>query len=213
MVRHVRSSLFAASRQTIAAFAFPHPRVRGGHGNMIPVTVTRRSFIVLAAALSLAVGCGRESAAPSETEQKKDEPPPVPFQQRPPLPETLPKKPDKEPDHVWVQHILISFAGRLPKETRTKEEARELAIEVLARARGGENFDQLVMRYTQDQRPGKYWLANKGVQPDKSKQEFVRDKINPALSIGFSLSPGNIDLVNFDPDTNNAGYDIVKRLQ
>ena len=47
----------------------------------------------------------------------------------------------KEPAHITVQHVLISFKGSIPKDTvtRTMEEAEKLANEIFERAkkRGG----------------------------------------------------------------------------
>jgi hypothetical protein len=56
--------------------------------------------------------------------------------------------PAEQPAHVIVQHILIAFEGTLPGKniTRTKEAARALAAEVLAKAQKGEDFDALADR-------------------------------------------------------------------
>jgi parvulin-like peptidyl-prolyl cis-trans isomerase-like protein len=170
----------------------------------------RRRWTLAATLLVFAAGCGRP--APPPEPKKEEAKPEIPFVERPPLPGSVQQKPDKEPDHILVQHILISYAGKLPKETRTKEERKKTADEVYKRARAGENFDALVMNYTQDQYPGKYRIANRGITPDKNRTEngpeFPRDKFNPSLSVGFEMSPGNIVFVNGD-----GGYDIVKRLE
>ena len=49
-----------------------------------------------------------------------------------------------EPKFIEVQHILISFQGRGTKATRSQADAQLLAIEVLAKAQCGEDFDALV---------------------------------------------------------------------
>jgi parvulin-like peptidyl-prolyl isomerase len=59
------------------------------------------------------------------------------------------------PDGAWLrgQHVLIRFTGVLrapPGFTRTKEEARKRAIEVIARATAGESFDDLVQEFTDE---------------------------------------------------------------
>ncbi|MGH7150268.1 MAG: peptidylprolyl isomerase, partial [Planctomycetota bacterium] len=46
--------------------------------------------------------------------------------------------------------------------TRTKEEAKALAYEVLEKARKGEDFDGLVKKYTDDSHPGIYGITNTG---------------------------------------------------
>ena len=55
-----------------------------------------------------------------------------------------------EPDHIQVQHVLIGFKGSVPGRpiTRTQEEAKALAYDILARAQKGEAFDSLVVKYT-----------------------------------------------------------------
>ena len=74
-------------------------------------------------------------------------------------------EPPAEAEHVVVQHILIGFRGSVRGKTvlRSREEAQELAGKILARAREGESFDELVRLYTDDQPPGIYEMANTGV--------------------------------------------------
>ena len=45
--------------------------------------------------------------------------------------------PEREPDHIQVQHILIGFTGSVPGKPirRTKEEAKTLAYDLLEQAR------------------------------------------------------------------------------
>src|SRR5262245_66077390 len=56
------------------------------------------------------------------------------------------------PDRIVVQHLLVSFAGKLPGKNvqRTEAQARALAQQLLERARAGESFDDLVRKYTDD---------------------------------------------------------------
>lgn len=111
-----------------------------------------RTAWILAASLAL-TGCagGKKSSdtAPDTTVQTA--PPATSSTAAPPggtmpdvttgaAPGTLPVKPDPTPAHITVQHILIGFAGSVPGKgiTRTQDEAKKLAYEVLARARKGE---------------------------------------------------------------------------
>src|SRR5881628_3682843 len=86
-----------------------------------------------------------------------------------PAPAPSPGKSEKgaEPDHVVVQHVLIGFQGSVPGKniTRSKDEAKKLADEILQRARKGEDFDALVKQYTDDAPPGRYGMSNTGVAP------------------------------------------------
>ncbi len=122
----------------------------------------------------------------------------------------------KEPDHVTVQHILISFQGSIPKPsvTRTRSQAEALALEILDRAKKGEDFDALVKEYTDDQYPGIYKMANIGIAPDQIQQEYSRNRMVKAFGdVGFSLPVGGIGLAEFDPETSKYGWHIIKRLE
>lgn len=125
---------------------------------------------------------------------------------------TMPVKPAVEPQHVQVQHILVAFAGSGTRATRTKEEAKKLAYEVLEKARGGADFDSLVKQYTDDSPPGIYGMSGKGVAPGQG--EYPRDQMVPAFgNVGFAISPGNIGMADFDPQTSPYGWHIIKRLK
>jgi len=125
-----------------------------------------------------------------------------------------PKSPVAEPEHVVVQHILVGFAGSVPgtKITRTTEEARTLAEELLARARKGEDFDSLVKQYTADSAPGIYGLANTGVQPGTAESSRGR-MVKGFGDTSFSLAVGEVGMAAYDPKTSPYGWHIVKRLK
>ena len=117
------------------------------------------------------------------------------------------------PAHLSVQHILISFAGTGTKATRTQEEAKTLAADVLAQAKGGADFDKLVAQYTDDSAPGIYNMANIGVTADQAQQEVSRDQMIPAFgNIAFDLQVGEIGFAEFDATTSPYGWHIIKRL-
>jgi parvulin-like peptidyl-prolyl isomerase len=127
---------------------------------------------------------------------------------------TTPVKPEVLPTHVQVQHILIGFSGSVPGKniSRTKDEAKTLAYQILDRARKGENFDELVRQYTDDSPPGIYGMSGIGVAPQAG--EFPRDRMVPAFgNVGFSISPGNIGIADFDPQASPFGWHIIKRLK
>ena len=128
---------------------------------------------------------------------------------------TMPTPPATPPDHIEVQHVLIGFAGKIPGKnvTRTQAEAEKLAAEILERARKGEDFDQLVQKYTDDQWPGIYGMANRGVAK-KDASEIERDGMVKGFSdVSFSLSPGNVDVATYDPKDSPYGWHINKRLK
>jgi peptidyl-prolyl cis-trans isomerase C len=122
-----------------------------------------------------------------------------------------------EPERVTVQHILIAFKGSLPddtKVTRSREDAEKLALQVFERAKAGEDFAAMVKMYTNDSYPGIYKMANKGVTPDKSKQEYSRTGMVKAFGdVGFGLEVGGVGLAVYDPATSRFGWHIIKRLE
>jgi hypothetical protein len=121
-----------------------------------------------------------------------------------------------EPEHVTVQHILISFKGSIPdpKVTRSREDAEKLALRIFERAKAGEDFAAMVKTYTNDSFPGIYKMANAGVTPDLSKQEFLRTRMVKAFGdISFGLEVGGVGLAAYDPATSKYGWHIIKRLE
>jgi len=119
-----------------------------------------------------------------------------------------------EPERIKVQHILIGFAGSVPgKEiTRTQEEAKTLAYELLKRARGGEDFGALVKQYTDDSAPGIYAMANRGVPPKPG--EYQRTQMVAAFGdTGFPLNVGEVGIADQHPQKSPYGWHIVKRVE
>lgn len=121
-----------------------------------------------------------------------------------------------EPDRVTVQHILIGFTGSIPGKniTRSRDEAQQLAEEVLKRAQDGEAFDALVRENTDDSAPGIYKMANRGVPPDPKQKLFARDAMVAAFGdIGFPLEVGEIGMAAYDPRKSPFGWHIIKRIE
>jgi len=121
-----------------------------------------------------------------------------------------------EPEFISVQHILIGFKDSVPGKniTRTKEEARLLANDVLKRARAGEDYDNLVAEFTDDAVPGIYKMANFGLPADMANGVFARDRMVQAFGdVGFPLKIGEIGLADFDPVKSQYGWHIIKRVE
>lgn len=130
------------------------------------------------------------------------------------------QQPAPEPQRVSVQHVLIGFKdargfqGSAPPKaaTRSREEAKTLAYDVLNRAKAGENFDELVKQYTDDSPPGIYAISNFGVSP--AQGEFGRDGMVPAFgNVGFGLGVGEISIADYDDFTSPFGWHIIKRVK
>ena len=120
----------------------------------------------------------------------------------------------KEPEHITIQHVLIGFTGSVPGKniTRTQDEAKKLAEEILARAKKGEDFDGLVKKYTDDSPPGIYAMANNGVAPTAG--EYARNRMVPAFGdAGFPLQVGEFGMASYDKAKSPSGWHIVKRLK
>jgi parvulin-like peptidyl-prolyl isomerase len=123
--------------------------------------------------------------------------------------------PGPEPEHIQVQHILIGYQGSVPGKriTRTREEARTLAYDILQQAQGGADFDALVRRHTDDSPPGIYGMANNGVKP-AGRDEYARGGMVGAFgNVGFRLQPGEIGVADYDASSSPYGWHIIKRLK
>ncbi len=119
-----------------------------------------------------------------------------------------------EAEHIQVQHILIGFKGSVPGKpiSRSKEEAKTLAYDLLSQAQGGTDFDGLVKQYTDDSHPGIYGMSNKGVKP--AQGEYQRTQMVPAFgNAGFPLEVGGVGIADFDTTTSPYGWHIVKRTK
>ena len=167
---------------------------------MRPTTlaVSLTALLVLAPTLLRAEG----TATPSPAAAKSIAPAPKPA------------PPAKEADHITIQHVLIGFTGSVPGKniTRTQDDAKKLAEEILARAKKGEDFDALVKQYTDDSPPGIYSMANNGVSPGQG--EYPRGRMVPAFGdTGFPLGVGEFGMASYDPTRSPYGWHIVKRLK
>lgn len=169
----------------------------------------------IAFCLLIAPGCAKtehssatvsgDSTAPSAKEA------PVTAGSEPPASEA---KPTLAPAHIQVQHVLIGFSGSVPGKsiTRTREEARALAYQILEKAKAGEDFGALVSQYTDDRPPGIYSMSASGVPPNPG--EYSRDQMVPAFgNVGFAIGVGEIGIADYDPTASPFGWHVIKRLK
>ena len=118
------------------------------------------------------------------------------------------------PAHIQVQHVLIGFTGSVPGKniSRSKEEARTLAYQILDRAKAGEDFDALVRQYTDDSPPGIYGMSGTGVPA--AQGEYPREQMVPAFgNVGFAIQVGEVGIADYDATASPFGYHVIKRLQ
>lgn len=109
-----------------------------------------------------------------------------------------------EPKSIGAKHILVMHkdSERKPASvTRTREEAKARAEEALAKVRGGENFDQLVIAYSDE--PGSAGRA--GDLGNFEKKTMVK-----AFSdVAFKLKPGETSDIVETP----FGFHIIMRTE
>ena len=130
------------------------------------------------------------------------------------MPACTTKPVTQEPDRVVVQHILVSFSGKVPGKivNRKQSDAATRAREVLERARKGEDFDALVREYTDDRYPGRYTLVNTGRKPGAG--EYGRDQMVAGFGdTAFSLAVGAVGMCAFDNTRSPYGWHIIKRVE
>ncbi|MFT5049926.1 MAG: peptidyl-prolyl cis-trans isomerase B (cyclophilin B) [Chlamydiales bacterium] len=98
------------------------------------------------------------------------------------------------PDRIVLQHVLLAFDGVQGLQvTRTKEEAEALATKLLAEARGGADFDELVRTHSDDTvpdgdtSPGVYRLMNTGARNREAERALY------AMNITYKVKRESID--------------------
>jgi hypothetical protein len=170
----------------------------------------------LVAALMVFAGCQKKEETMSTTEDSTrtetqgQTATPAPSATTPAPIDTLPA------GHIEVQHVLIGFVSSVPQKniTRSRAEAETLANDILKRARAGEDFGQLVQKYTDDAYPGIYHLADRGVQVDQAGGEIARDGFVKGFSdAAFSLKQGDVGIATYNPKDSPFGWHIIKRLR
>jgi hypothetical protein len=156
----------------------------------------------------LAFACSELTAPPAHrrgaTEAAAEAPldPPAPPETRV-VAEKTPPSPEPS-DQVECSHILVSYQGATrakPTVTRTRDEARELATQLAAKAREpGVDFAQLA----KDASDGPSGVEG-GVLPRFGRQQMVK----PFSDAAFALRPGEISSVV----ETNFGFHVIRRNQ
>jgi len=139
-------------------------------------------------------GDGAPPSAPPEPVAAADAPSPEAAAPTPPPPEAT----------VAASHVLIQYKGSLragPTITRTKEEAKKLAAEVMAKAKKGQDFGGLAKQYSDE--PGAKERA--GSLGKFGKGQMVK----PFEDAAFALQPGDVSgVVETD-----FGFHVIKRTE
>jgi hypothetical protein len=107
-------------------------------------------------------------------------------------------------EQIGASHILVAYRGATrakPTVTRTKDEARALALSLAARAREpGTDFSKLA----RDSSDGPSGIEG-GALPKFGRQQMVK----PFSDAAFALQPGQIS----DVVETNFGFHIIKRTE
>ncbi|MCA8912116.1 MAG: peptidylprolyl isomerase [Planctomycetes bacterium] len=122
---------------------------------------------------------------------------------------TLPTVQDPPPEKAVVQHILIAWDGSgvdTQKAVRSKEEAHELALEVLKKARKkGADWGKLQDDYNED--CGKNPDGTDNTHNNYTATAEAR-LVKPFKDLALSLGVGQIDICE-----SKYGYHIIKRIE
>jgi hypothetical protein len=173
------------------------------------VRSTPRRVALLAVIGAAALACSELTSPPSQhrassgTAPTPVEAPSAPAPQNVAVADPPPAAPAPA-EQIEASHILVSYQGATrakPTVTRTREEARELANKLAARAREpGTDFAQLA-KEASDGPSG----VEGGALPRFGRQQMVK----PFSDAAFALRPGEVSGVV----ETNFGFHIIKRTQ
>jgi len=110
----------------------------------------------------------------------------------------------KQPKEIGARHILIMHKGSKSKPedvTRSRDEARALAQEIILKIRGGAKFEDMVTEYSDE--PG---AADRGGDLGVFERHLM---VKPFSDAAFSLRVGEISEVVESP----YGFHIIQRTE
>jgi hypothetical protein len=163
----------------------------------LPALCLALPFMLAACADLTAPGNGAPSLQPEPVAEKPAEPAPTPA----PTPAPAPTA---EEQKVAASHVLIQYKGSMraaPTITRSKDEAKKLATEIMAKAKKGQDFAALAKQYSDE--PGAKDRA--GALGKFSKGQMVK----PFADAAFALKPGEISSVV----ETDFGFHVIKRTE
>jgi len=131
------------------------------------------------------------------------EPSPEKTAEAPPVKARKARMVEPDQDRISASHVLVAFKGSRrskPDITRTKQEAKQRADEVRAKALKGEDFSALAREYSDDSSSGK----------GGDLGSFGRTSmVKPFADAAFSLKPGGVsDVVETD-----FGFHVIQRTK
>ena len=154
--------------------------------------------------------CLSLGACASLTEPGNGAPPPQPEpvasqpEAAAPAPTPAPTPAPAPEQSIAASHVLIQYKGSMraaPTITRSKDEAKKLATDVMNKAKKGQDFAALAKQYSDE--PGAKDRA--GALGKFTKGQMVK----PFADAAFALKPGEIsDVVETD-----FGFHVIKRTE
>ncbi len=121
-----------------------------------------------------------------------------------PVAQPAPPVPEPSGETVGAAHVLVAYVGARradPKITRTKDEARKRAADVLVRAKKGEDFAALAKSHSDDP---------SGPPRGGDLGRFARNAmVKPFADAAFALKPGQVSEVV----ETEFGFHVIKRTQ
>lgn len=120
------------------------------------------------------------------------------------------------PEHtdpvVEVAHILVAFEGADPRikvKGRTREQAEQLAADLLARVQAGEDFEAVRVPNTDDKGGTTYKLSTNNA-PGTSKR---RGMVKSFGDVSWRLAVGEVGVAPYDAAASPFGWHIIKRVK
>ena len=171
-----------------------------------PMSRLSRPFALAAGPLVLAAACSSLTSPPErEVDPKPGAAAPAATSARPP-PTLIPVQapPPKEEEKVAASHILIAYKGArsaAPSVTRSKEQGKKRAENVLKKAKAGDDFAALAKQYSDD--PGS---GPKGGDLGSFTRKTM---VAPFSDAAFGLKPGEVSAVV----ETDFGFHVIKRTQ
>ncbi len=157
-------------------------------------------LVTLAACADLTEPYSTGSSGDTAAAEQPAAPAPAPT----PAPTQAPRpQPAANQPQITASHILIAYKGAMranPKVTRTKAQAKQLAEQIDARAKKGENFAQLAKKYSD---------GPSGVRGGDLGSFSPRQMVKPFADAAVALKPGQISGVVETP----FGFHIIKRVR
>lgn len=160
-------------------------------------------FGLLVLTASACTSLTEPGSGPPPAQQEQAAPAPTPTPAPAPTPPPPPAA-DAGGEQIAASHILIAYQGALraaPTIKRSKEEAQKLAATVATKAKGGANFGDLAVKYSDDPSA----KNGQGSLGKFSRQQMVK----PFADAAFALKPGEVSGVVETP----FGFHVIKRTE